>query len=47
MMRGRPARVLVTMIVSCLEGFEESQSDAMVPAGGDSFRKEPMASGCR
>lgn len=34
MMRGWPAMVLVTMIVSCLDGFEESQSDAMVPAGG-------------
>jgi hypothetical protein len=34
MIRGCPAMVLVTMTVSCLEGFEESQSDAMVSAGG-------------
>ena len=34
MMRGRPARVLVTIIVNCLEGFEESQSDAMASAEG-------------
>ena len=34
MMRGSPAMVLVTMMVSCLDGFEESQSDAIVSAGG-------------
>ena len=34
MIRGCPAIVLVTMMVTCLEGFEESQSDAMVAASG-------------
>ena len=34
MMRGRPSMVLVTTMVSCLNGFEESQSDATVSAGG-------------
>ncbi len=34
MMRGCPAMVLVTTTVSCLDGFEESQSDAMASAGG-------------
>lgn len=34
MMRGRPARGFVTTMVSCLNGFEESQSDAMESVGG-------------
>src|SRR5512147_2391524 len=34
MMRGRPEMVLVTMMVSCRDGFEASHSDAMVSAGG-------------
>lgn len=38
-MRGCPAMVLVTTMVSCLEGFEESQSDAMVSAGGEVSEK--------
>jgi ABC-type uncharacterized transport system permease subunit len=34
MMHGFPATVLVTMMVSCLDGFDESQSDSMVSAEG-------------
>jgi hypothetical protein len=34
MMRGSAPMVLMTTIVSCLDGFEESQSDAMMSAGG-------------
>ena len=34
MMRACPAIVLMTMMVSCFDGFEESQSDAIVSAGG-------------
>src|ERR1051325_2705939 len=33
-MRGWPDIVLVSTMVNCLEGFEESQSDAIVSAGG-------------
>ena len=34
MIRGCPAMVLVTITVTCLDGFEESQSDAIVSAEG-------------
>ena len=39
MMRACPAIVLMTMMVSCWDWFEESQSDAIVSAAGADSEK--------